>query len=68
MEIKIKADTDVSGEETLVLTNDGFANDNFVTLVFGDVDADVSLDDLFAAVFAFVKIRDLNLEKEQRMV
>jgi len=65
MEIKIKDD----GEE-VILTNEGYDNDNFVALIVKDDDDNVTevtvpVSELYAAVGAFMSLRRERLKTDQ---
>lgn len=55
---------DMDDREILV-TNDMWNNDNFVTIGVGSETIDVSLDDLLHALNMFKEIRSGNAEKER---
>jgi len=60
MEITIMADGRKE-EEPLILTNEGLANDYFVTIAVGLAEYIVPLQELFVAVSAFEMERKLRL-------
>ena len=64
MKINIKIDTD-DGEEEVVISNDEFANLNFIGVHINKASFDIAVDDLFYAVKAFKEIKDNEIIKER---
>ena len=64
MTLTFNVDTDEK-EEEIKFTNDDLDNDNFVSMVIGDKEYIISVDDLVVAGNAFNKIRQLNLERDK---
>lgn len=53
-------------EGTICLTNDGWDNDNYITLVVGSETVDVPIDNLLQACNLFKEIRASNIEHSKR--
>jgi len=61
MEIKLKT----LEEEEIILTDDSLDNDNFVSLFIKDKEHIISIDDLYSALSAFIKSRELNAKRDK---
>jgi hypothetical protein len=67
MKITIKYDDDNKQEaQELTLSNDDLDNLNYIDLHIGKENGFVVVEELFAAVQAFMKARELNWDREQK--
>jgi hypothetical protein len=66
MKVIIKVDEDDNEKETeLLITDEHLNNDNFIDISIGEVYFTVCLDDLVSALDPFVKIRELNHQRDK---
>lgn len=52
-------------EEVLIFSNDLLDNDNFVELKIGELDIEVGIDELNAAIKAFMQLREDRLKRDK---
>lgn len=63
--MKIEIMVEGTNQEVFTLDNDTLENDNYVTLYVDKNDYDISIDDLYSAVGAFIEQRRLRIEREK---
>ena len=66
MRIEIKADNDSIEGTSIILTDDGLNNDNFVELITDEETYMIGVDDLGIAIRVFEEIRERNHQHDLR--